>query len=96
MALVPLADNVIIEPIEKDRYSDHIIIPDKYKEQPTRGRIIAAGSLRTLDSGVQVPMTLKEGDEVVFHKHGAEPIVDADGRKWLLAKESDVLAVVER
>lgn len=93
--LAPLADNVIIEPIRKERYGDTLVIPDRYKEQPTRGRVIAVGSMRTLDSGTQVPMTLRVGDEVVFHKHGAEPIVDEDGREWLLANEADVLAVVE-
>lgn len=93
--LKPLADNVIIEPIDVP-LSRKILIPDRAKPVPTRGRVVAVGALRTLDSGVQVPTVLKEGDEVVFHKHGAEKVLDGDGRQWLLAKESDILAVVEK
>lgn len=91
--LSPLADNLIIEPIDTP-LSTKLVIPDRAKPLPTRGRVIARGPVRTLDSGVQVPMVLQVGDEVVFHKHGVEPVWNEEGRDLLIAREADVLAVV--
>lgn len=93
--LHPLADNLIIEPIDTP-LSTKLIIPDRAKPLPTRGRVIARGPCRTLDSGVTIPMVVNVGDEVVFHKHGAEPIWNDEGRDLLIAREADVLAVVVR
>jgi len=90
----PLADNLIIEPIEKTHIGS-IVLPDCAKGPPTRGRIVACGPHRTTSAGVKVPLTVQVGDEVLFHKHGTEPIYDWD-REYRIAAESDILAVVER
>lgn len=91
--LKPLADNLIIEPIDVP-LSTRIVIPDKAKQPPTRGRVIACGPCRVTETGQRVPMTVRVGDEVLFHKHGVETVSDEAGTEWLLAREVDVLAVV--
>ena len=90
MNIKPLADRVLIEPAEAEqKTASGIIIPDTAKEKPLRGIIKATGK-GTKDE----EMILKEGDEVLYGKYAGTEI-ELDGEKFLMMRQSDVLAVIE-
>lgn len=89
----PLGDRVIIEPIEQDEVTaSGLYIPETAKEKPQQGNVLAAGPGRTDDEGKKIKMELKAGDKVLFAKYAGTEI-KMDGKKLLIMKESDVLAV---
>lgn len=95
MKLKPLHDRVIVRRLEEETKSaGGIIIPDSAKEKPTRGEIIAVGEGARDDSGKLVPLSVKEGDVVLFGKWGGTE-VKVDGKDLLIMKETDILAIVE-
>lgn len=89
MNIKPLADRVLIlpSPVEEKTISG-IIIPDSAKEKPLKGTVVAAGN-GTKDE----EMTLKDGDTVIYGKYAGTEIEFA-GEKYLIMRQSDVLAVV--
>ena len=93
--LKPLGDRVVVkqEPSEEKTQSG-ILLPDSAKEKPQVGTVIAVGTGRTLDNGQRLAMEVKIGDKVIYSKYGGTE-VKVDGRKLLILKESDILAVVE-
>ena len=92
--LKPLADRVVVAPMEKETMKGGIIIPDTAKEKPQQGKIIAAGPGQISDSGERVPPEVKKGDIVLFGKYaGSDVKVDGDDLKIL--RESEILAKVE-
>ena len=67
MKLRPLADHVVVKPLEEsDRTSGGIILPDTAKEKPTKGEVVAVGSGRVLGNGRVVPLAVKVGDRVLY------------------------------
>ncbi len=96
MKIKPLADHILIEPLkEEEKTKGGILLPDTAeKERPERGKVIAIGPGRKTEEGKLIPMGLKEGDKVLFTKYGPNEI-KIDGKEYLIAKEEDVLAIVE-
>ena len=92
--LRPLGDRVVIEPIEgEDVTTGGILLPETAKEKPQRGKIVAVGSGRRAETGKRIAMEVKVDDTVLYAKYaGAE--IKIDGKKVLILKESDILAVV--
>lgn len=89
MNIKPLADRVLIEPTAAEETTlGGIIIPDSAKEKPLRGTVLAVGQ-GTKDD----PMVLKEGDKVLFGKYAGTEI-ELEGVKYLIMRQSDVLAVL--
>lgn len=89
MNIKPLADRVLIKPAPaEEKTVGGIIIPDTAKEKPLRGKIVAAGK-GTKDE----EMILKEGDEVLYGKYAGTEL-ELDGEKYLIMRQSDVLAVI--
>lgn len=89
MNIKPLADRVLIEPTAAEEVTmGGIIIPDSAKEKPLRGKVLAVGA-GTKDD----PMTLKEGDEVLYGKYAGTEI-EFEGTKYIMMRQSDVLAVI--
>ena len=89
MNLKPLADRVLIKPTPAEEVTmSGIIIPDSAKEKPLRGTVVAAGN-GTKDE----EMHLKEGDQVLFGKYAGSEI-EYEGEKYLIMRQSDVLAVI--
>lgn len=89
MNIKPLADRVLIEPTAAEEVTmGGIIIPDSAKEKPLRGKVLAVGN-GTKDE----PMVLKEGDEVLYGKYAGTEI-EFEGVKYIMMRQSDVLAVV--
>ena len=74
--------------------SGGIVLPDTAQEKPQRGKVLAVGPGRLLDSGERGEMDVKVGDEVFYGKYSGTEI-EMDGREYVILKESDVLAVVE-
>jgi chaperonin GroES len=94
MSLSPLADRVVIKPLEPETKSaGGIIIPDNAKEKPQRGEVVAVGPGKTDDKGVVVKLELKVGDKVLYGKYAGTE-VNVDGKDLLILRESDVLAKI--
>ena len=95
--LKPLGDRVIVEPIEKGEETfagGELVLPETAREKPQQGMIIAAGPGKKDDDGKRIPMDVEEGELVLYAKYGGTEI-KIDGRKLLILKESDILAIVE-
>lgn len=91
--LQPLYDKIIVKRLEaEERTAGGIIIPDSAKEKPIEGKIVAVGTGSRDSEGKTIPLTVKEGDVVLFAKWGGTEI-KIDGVEYLIMKESDVLAI---
>ncbi|MFQ5494627.1 MAG: co-chaperone GroES, partial [Phycisphaerae bacterium] len=92
----PMADRLLVEPIEVDETtSGGIILPDTAREKPQRGVVIAVGPGKLLDSGKRGEMGVTVGDEVFYGKYGGTDI-DLDADTFVILRETDVLAVVDK
>ncbi len=95
MAVKPLDDRVLVRQSDAEEVtSGGIVLPDTAKEKPQRGKVIAAGVGKLLDSGQRGTMSLRKGDEVFYGKYSGTE-VKVDGKDYVILRESDVLAVVE-
>ena len=88
MNIKPLADRVLILPAPAEEKVGGIIMPDTAKEKPLRGKVVAAGN-GTKDE----EMILKEGDTVLYGKYAGTEL-EYEGTKYLMMRQSDVLAVL--
>lgn len=89
MNIKPLGDRVLVEPTAAEEVTmGGIIIPDSAKEKPLRGKVLAAGN-GTKDE----EMTLKAGDEVLYGKYAGTEI-EFENKKYIIMRQSDVLAVI--
>src|SRR5438309_821870 len=97
MKIQPLADRVVIEPIEEDEQSaSGIVIPDTAsKERPQKGKVLAVGPGKMDDQGVRQAPEVKKGDVVLFTKYGPTEM-KLDGKEVLIAGETDILAKLEK
>jgi len=94
MTVKPLADRVMIKPIEaEETQRGGIIIPDTAKEKPMQGEVKAIGSGRQTEDGKIIPMTVKKGDRILYGKYSGTEI-SIDGEDMLIMRESDVLAIL--
>jgi chaperonin GroES len=92
----PLDDRVVVEPFEaEERTRGGIVLPDTAREKPQQGKVIATGPGKLLEkTGQRGKMSLKVGDAVFYGKYtGTE--IELDGEKYVILRESDVLAVQE-
>ena len=95
MNLKPLADRLVVEPLEQEEVTaGGIILPETAKEKPQQGKVLAAGPGRTDDDGKRIAMEVKVGDTVLYAKYSGTE-VKMDGKKLLILRESDILAIVE-
>ena len=95
--LKPLADRIIVEPIEKEETTaSGIYLPETAKEKPQEGKVLAVGPGRWDDAGQKrVPLEVKTDDRVIFAKYAGTE-VKLDDQKVLILRESDILAIVEK
>lgn len=96
MTIKPLSDHVLIEPVkEEEKTKTGILLPETVdKEKPEQGKVIAVGPGRKTSSGKIVPMDVKVGQRVLFTKYGPNEI-KVDNKEYLIAKEEDILAIIE-
>ena len=90
--LKPLADRVVVRPIERETVSKGgIVLPDTVKEKPQEGEVMAVGLGRLSDDGKRLPMDVKVGDIVIYAKYGGTEIKIND-EELMILRESDILA----
>ena len=90
LSIKPLADRVVIEPAAAEqKTASGIIIPDTAKEKPQQGTVIAVGPGKKDE-----PMEVKVGDQVLYGKYAGTEL-EFDGEKYLMMRQSDVLAIIK-
>jgi chaperonin GroES len=90
--LQPLADRVLVKPIEKEEMTKSgIYLPDTAKEKPQEGEVLAVGPGKMSDDGKRIEMDLKVGDVVIYAKYGGTEI-KVDDDELIILRESDILA----
>jgi chaperonin GroES len=91
----PLADRVVIEPIEKEETTaSGLVLPETAKEKPQEGTVVAAGPGRVDDEGERLPMEVKVGDRVLYAKYAGTEFKLED-KKYLILGEKDILAILQ-
>ena len=94
VSLKPLGNRVVVEPLEQEEMTaGGIVLPETAKEKPQQGTIVAVGPGRRDDDGKLIVMDVKVDDKVLYAKYAGTEI-KIDGKKLLILKESDILAVV--
>jgi chaperonin GroES len=92
----PLHDRVIIQRLEAEtRSAGGIVIPDSAAEKPIRGKVVAVGKGKILENGNVRPLDVKVGDHILFGKYSGTE-VKVDGEDYLVMREEDVMAVLEK
>jgi len=96
MKIKPLSDHILIEPIkEEEKTKTGILLPETAeKERPEEGRVIAVGPGRITEEGKLIPVSVKPGQKVLFKKYGPDEI-KVENKEYLIAKEEDILAIIE-
>ena len=94
MNLKPLGDRLLVKPIEQEeKTASGIILPETAKEKPQEGEVLAAGPGGRKDDGTRIEMDVQVGDRVLYAKYAGTEI-KMDGVKYLILRESDVLAIL--
>lgn len=88
-----LDDSVLIKPITEEKQGG-IVLPSSAEKKPTKGEIIAIGGGSRNSSGERIALTVKTGDKV-FYRQWAGTEVEHDNEKYVVMKESDILAVIK-
>jgi len=93
--LKPLANHVVVEPIEEPVATQSgIILPDTIEKDKTlRGKIIAVGSGRVSETGVRIPMDVKVGDIILYEYSTSE--VKIDNKRYSIVREENIIAIIE-
>lgn len=92
MNISPLADRVLVKPLEKEEVKQGgIIIPDTAKEKPQEGEVIAVGKGRLSNKGERIKPEVKKGDKVLFRKYSGTEI-SVDNEQYLILQENEILA----
>jgi chaperonin GroES len=95
LSLKPLGDRVVVEPIEQEEVTaGGIVLPETAKEKPQQGKVMAAGPGARDEGGKRIAMDVKVGDKVLYAKYAGTEF-KLDGKKLLILRESDLLAIVE-
>ena len=90
----PLDDRVVVKPVDaEETTAGGIVLPDSAKEKPQRGKVLAVGPGRLLDSGERGDLSIGVGDEVIYGKYGGTDI-EVDGDDVKILRETDILAKV--
>ena len=95
ISLKPLGSRLVVEPIEQEEVtSGGIVLPETAKEKPQKGTVLAIGPGDRNDKGERIPMDVKVGDKVLYAKYAGTE-VKYNGKKLLILRESDVLAILD-
>lgn len=90
--IVPLGDRVVLKRAEaKTKSTGGIVLPDAAQDKPERGEVVAVGDGHVKNDGTKVPLTVQEGDRVIFGSYAGDEIKVGD-EDYLLLRESDILA----
>lgn len=96
MKLQPLADRVIVEPLEAlEKSAGGIYIPETAKEKPQEGKVLAVGKGKALDNGQVQPLEVKVGDIVLYGKYSGTEYKNKEGNSVFIVREDEILAIVK-
>jgi chaperonin GroES len=96
MAVQPLDDRILVKQSEAEEVTaGGIVLPDSAREKPQRGKVVSVGPGKLLDNGQRGEMALKKGDEIFYRKYGGTEI-EMGKDDYMILRESDVLAVIEK
>jgi chaperonin GroES len=91
----PLADKVVVEPLEEEEKSaGGIILPDTAKKKPQEGVVIAVGPGKVLDDGSRGAMNVKVGDKVIYAKYGGTEVT-VSGKDYVILDQDSIYAIKE-
>ena len=94
MNMKPLADRVVVKPLDEgEQKQGNIIIPDTAKEKPQQGKIIAVGPGKISESGTKIAMEVKVDQKILYGKYSGSEVT-IDGEDYLIMRESDILAII--
>ena len=94
LKLKPLADRLVVEPIEREEVTaSGIYVPETAKEKPQEGKVVAVGPGRKDEKGNRIPMDVSQDDRVLYAKYAGTE-VKLEDKKYLILKESDILAIL--
>ncbi len=94
MTIKPLGNRVVVEPLEQEEVTaGGIVLPETAKEKPQKGTVLSVGPGERDDKGKYIPMDVKDGDTVLFAKYAGTEI-KLEGKKLLILRETDLLAIV--
>lgn len=95
MNIRPLADRIVVKPLDKEgKTKSGIVLPDNVKEKPQEGEVIAIGNGTLIDNGKRVPLSVKKGDKVLYGKFSGNEI-KINNQEYLILKEDEILAKIE-
>jgi len=95
ISLKPLGNRVVVEPLEQEEVTaGGIVLPETAKEKPQKGLVLSVGPGERDDQGKRIPLDVNPGDTVLFAKYSGTEI-KLDGKKLLILRESDLLAIVQ-
>ena len=93
--LKPLGSRIVVEPVEQESTTaSGLVLPETAKEKPQRGTIVSVGPGARDEQGKRVALDVNAGDVVLYAKYAGTEF-KVDGKKLLILKESDLLAVIE-
>jgi len=94
--LKPLGDRVVVKRLEaEEKTQGGIVLPDTAKEKPKRGKVVAVGPGKTLESGQTAKPTVKKGNQVIFASFAGTEVT-VDGEELLIMGIDDILAVLKK
>ena len=97
MKFRPLADRVLVKRTDEEQTSEGgIVLPGSAAEKPSQGEVVAVGPGKTSDNGDVQPISINEGDLVVFGQYAGSNTVKIDGDELVILNEQDILGVIEK
>jgi len=91
----PLDDRIVVQQVEAEEMTaGGIVLPDTAREKPQRGKVVAVGPGKMLDSGERGPIDVKVGEEVFYGKYSGTE-VEINDEEYVILRESDVLAILD-
>lgn len=95
MKLVPLQDRVVLKQLEaEEKTASGIILTGSAQEKPQEAEVIAVGPGGIVD-GKEVKMQVKKGQKVIYSKYSGTE-VKLDGEEYVIVRQNDILATVEK
>jgi len=91
----PLNDYVLIKALEaEEKTTGGILLPDTAKEKPMRGKVVAVGPGKLLDSGERAPLTVKVGNTVIYGKYAGTEI-KLETEEHTMMRENEIFGILE-
>jgi len=96
MKIKPLSDYILVEPIKQEEITKGgVLIPETAREERAiRGKVIAVGPGKLNEKGERIPVSVKEGQIIIFKKYAPDEI-KIDDKEYYFIREDDIMAIIE-